>query len=132
MLCWEAGEHALCVQMLLSLSKQHGNHGGFYHSGDPLSPEGYGRALDKTQKRGGKRFLSFSPWILEREEYDETARPLGAVGLSAEAIILAPISSPTHRGFQVCGKAGGHTGRKGDGFPPRVCGIDSRLVSLCG
>lgn len=120
------------MQMPLSLSKQHGNHGGFYHSGDLLSPEGYGRALDKTQKRGGKRFLSFSPWILEREEYDETARPLGALGLSAEAIILAPISSPTHRGFQVRGKAGGHTGRKGDGFPPRVCGIDSRLVSLCG
>lgn len=134
MLCREAGEHALCVQTPLSLSRQHGNHGGFYHSIDVFFPEGYVRALDKTQRPGGKRpfSLSFSPWIFEREDCAEMAKPLEASSLSAAAITLAPPPSPTHGGLQVRGKAGRHTGRKGD--PLRVCGIDGGLVgseSLC-
>lgn len=76
MLCRQAGELTLCVETPLSLSKQHGNHGGFYHSIDLLFPEECIRALDKTQQPGGERFfflLSFSPWMLERGDYDEAA-----------------------------------------------------------
>lgn len=81
MLCRQAGELTLCVETPLSLSKQHGNHGGFYHSIDLLFPEECIRALDKTQQPGGERFFFFCLSLLgclREETVMKRLRPLKA------------------------------------------------------